>query len=226
MISGLPQRDFAKTIGKRREILRKWERGEMGFTPANAKKVMEKIQNLLNGKQISLEKVLNTFQKFKKSAFDFDFQKLIENGHKLAKNSKPTEMEKKIEEILTLNHIPFTIHASVNGIKKMVNVDFAIPSEKTPLIILETFSIRKQRRLNSNLRMRIAVVDHKFQAVKLCDEKVMTILHINFTGKPIIKEFERKRINTELLNTDILLLNEEIENLHSIVTKKLKTIST
>ena len=53
--------------------------------------------------------------------------------------------------------------------------------------------------------------------LKKKNPKIITIMVLRFTGRPIFLENARKLIETELLNTDYLLINNEIEKLPNLI---------
>ncbi len=108
------------------------------------------------------------------------------------------------------NGFTFEIHGDVQCTKKILNIDFVIPNSQDPKIIIETFAVLNSKSLSSLVRIR--ELDHKFQMLKLKHPNVKTILAIKFM-KPIILERVHRFIEEELLNTDILLINEEIKQL-------------
>ena len=215
-------RDLEKLLGKNSNWnIRKWQSGERRMKKESAEKVMRVFENSRDKikEDVTFEDIEARFGHAKGLIRKASVEKSIISGLLLAQNSEITPSEKQIVNILKQNGInSFELHAIVDGFKKPMNVDFAFPSNKNLKIVLETLSINnKPRRINNNLKLRSCKVDHKFQSLKLRNKNVKTIIHIQFKGRPVLKEQIKKSLDLELLNTDYILINDEIKNLPSVI---------
>lgn len=214
LVSGLSQREFSRRIGKSFRHLRSWEILDMHIKLSNASKITSKIQGIINQVQDkSLEQTTRNFRFLKESSGHRKLNSMIRSGLIAAKNQKPSKLEKKIIKLLT--NKKFELHAIVNGFKRDINVDFAIPNSENPFLVIETFDFSIKNKNVSHCKLRVRETDHKFQMIKLRNPnlKTMMIIRLN-NGKLWDLGQAKELIETELLNTDHLIVNnlEEITN--------------
>lgn len=179
-----------------------------------AMKLIDKIRFIFlqSNIKVTFEEVLKNFRAFK-NFLSLDFKVHSRNGLEVARRQELTETEIEIKNILLENSFhDFETHASIDGLSKVLNVDFVIPRANNPHIVIETFLVNSKWKFLH----RISEIDHRFQMLKLKNPNLRTLLVIKFT-KPIIMETMRKFIQLELLNTDNLLINEEMEQLPELL---------
>jgi hypothetical protein len=147
---------------------------------------------------------------------------MIINGLKVAERLPLNDLEKEVARILKESGIEFVTHASLDTIKRKINVDFIIPNEKEPKVIIEAFKFHVKNGNFNGVRTRVGIVDHRFQLIKLSFTNVKTTMIIKLDGELPVRENVKELLELEVINTDGILINEEIENLPSIVEKILK----
>lgn len=230
LILGLTQKSFATKVGKSPRSIRKWEHLESKMKRSTAIGVMGKIETLFRKAQPStrIEDVLLNFRIMKGMFGNRNLKSNFETGLKFAKNQKFSSIERCIIDILkeegfeckrkieTNSLKTVEVHANVEGLKRILNVDFAIPSGKNPRIVIEAFDFNCKKKVISNSKPRVCHIDHRFQMIKLKNPSVKTILCIRFFGRPIFKEMVKKSLEMEILNTDHLIIND-LNDLRDII---------
>ena len=190
-----------------------------------AGEIADKLQKLIDVDQLNEDEILKSFVALRKKTTNNIF-KMIGNGLRSAKNKSPTPLELRIAKLLEENGIEFELHANVDGIKKPFNVDFAIPNELKPKVIIEAATCNPKTRLRTNLRNKVEIIDHRFQHLKMLHKDVVTILCLELPGV-IVNEITfrqmKERVSMFLLNTDIFLLNHEIESLPTRIEEIIRT---
>lgn len=192
---------FSSAIGKSARVLRKYESFGYRMMPETAKEIAERIGSLF------IER------KFKGNV---NFNDVVENFQRFT-FFEPKEVE--IMKLLMEHSIPYEIHANLNGIKKKLNVDFVIPSSKSPLIILEVTKLSTKKR--KDIVHRIAYIDHRFQLLKLSNPRLITFIIIECSDSQ--EKLVRRIVEREVVNTDFCLINEK-DGVYTKVKNTLKLI--
>jgi DNA-binding transcriptional regulator YiaG len=220
LILGISHRRVSKVLGLESRWIRKWEHLEMRIKPLTAKKVMLKIKDLfeLNKPDVSFEKVKENFLISKGIFGHRNVKSWIENGLKFSRIHGFTKFEKRIQNILkSANAKKFECHATVEGIKNKFCVDFVIGNASNPDAIIEVFTFSSNKAGFHNCNTKAKILDHRFQMIKLKHPKVKTIMCVEFNGKPILSKLRREMLESQVINTDFLLINEEISKLPNII---------
>ncbi len=224
IILGIDHRKFSNILGIDSRTVRKYEHLEMQIKTTTAKKFIEKIGILFskyNKNNINSTRTIENFRILSNFYGHRNLEAMFERGLKFAENQELSEIEKEIETIFKSNSIDFKSHAIVSGAKRRLNIDFIIPSEN-PKIIIECTSINIGARKISNNRNTICNIDHRFQMLKMKNPNLITIMILRFTGKPVYMPNVKKLIETEILNTDYYIINDEIEKIPKLVKNILK----
>jgi transcriptional regulator with XRE-family HTH domain len=224
IVLGMNHRKFAGKLGIDSRTIRKYEYGEMGIKSFTAIRFAKNIENLFKQADyvnVKFESVLENFRTLTNFYGNRNLEAMIRRGLEFAKNHPMSDIEMRISNILKSGGLNFDAHGIVEGAKRKLNVDFVIPPDK-PEIVIETTSFTIGSRKLSQHRTNICHIDHRFQMLKKKNPKFITIMVLEFTGRPIFLENARKLIESELLNTDHLLINNEIEKLPDLVEKILK----
>jgi len=208
----LRARKLAEAIETDRKLVTAWEEGKRKIRWETAEKISKFCEEALKNKKIDEKELVENF-KIIKSKINPDREKIKIKAFKTVEQLPPTKLEKKVEEILTSLGIPFKLHATLKTEKIMMNVDFAIPNEKEPRIIIEVFETDIHR--FSNTIMKAVMVDHRFQHIKRSNSSVITIMIAEFKGEALA--LMKKEIEAHLLNTDVFIESSELEKLKEIL---------
>lgn len=216
VVLGINHRKFARILNINSRGLRKYEKLEMKIKPATSKRLMKIIRNLYSEKSdVSLENVLENFRVFKNFYGTRNLKSCMNQGLTvLAMKRSPIEL--KIENIFKRSGIPFENNVIIEGNKKRYNVDFVIPNSKKPKIVIECFEAVKKT-TNRIWKYRVCLVDHRFRSIKLKYPKIKSMMIIDFSGRPILHDFMKKRIEMELMDTDFCIINKDIDKIPDIV---------
>jgi ribosome-binding protein aMBF1 (putative translation factor) len=203
---GLGIKSFSKLIKKDESHVRRWENLKMRIRFKTALSLSQSFAKLFSNKNICWEEFLNNLKlihKFRIKEIDNSFK----NGLRSAENQPTNETEEMIKRILVSKTKTFKIHATVEGIKRMENVDFLILSESKPTAVIEVFKFSGKH--FHNLFNKVTIIDHKFQMLKLLTPTLKTIVCIHIPNITTArKEMIENLIKSQLLNTDELLINE------------------
>ncbi|MFH1209785.1 MAG: hypothetical protein V1663_03275 [archaeon] len=145
-----------------------------------------------------------------------DLNFLVEQGLNRMAKINPNQYEDEIAELLNKNNIKFEKHKILDGLKTKSNVDFYIKEKN---IVMEVFSYNSKKR--SDIKLKACFVDHRFQSLKLKEPCRKTIICIKIYGKPILHDYVKRYLTMDLINTDFLFLNNEIENLAKTIKENL-----
>jgi len=176
---------FAKILGIDPSNIRRWESRRDRIMPEKAIELIKKIEGMFKNKKllgnVDLDKTLLIFKKF--TFFEAE--------------------EIKVMNLLKKYSVSFEIHSNMNGFRKKMNVDFVIPSANEPKVIIEVtkFSVKKRKDINN----RIAIIDHRFQLLKLSNPAVKTIIVIKCQKKQ--RKLVERTISRETVNTDFSFVN-------------------
>ncbi|GEM_PF-2256040 len=217
IILGIDHRRFSKLIDINDRSLRKYESLNQKIKPATAEKIINKISDLFKKykSDIDYKDILENFRILKGLYGHRNLESYMNNGLKFAEKQPLSEMEKEICKILEFNRIDFKTHSIIDGYKRKLNVDFLIQNENNKIVI-ECTSFEMKSKFSQKRRV-ICNMDHRFQMLKMKDPNIETIMAIGITGKPVFMENVKKLIESELLNTDYLLIKEELEKLPEII---------
>lgn len=202
LLKGSSQRKFAERLGVDPRMLSSVERGKGPIGIDWALKLSSKLEEMFEGcEKVNFEAV-ETQHKSIQSIFQLGSQ-----------------VEEEIKRLLESSEIKFAHHPIIKGLKKKLCVDFAIPSQDSPQFIIEAFIVTPKRTPDLVIK-KVDVMDHRFHMIKLKQPEIKTILCIKFIDRTISIERLIKRIELELLSTDILLISDEIQKLPEILLKK------
>ena len=216
LVKGLSQRQFAFSLGVHPRSLSSIERGRDIIGMDLAIKLVGRLKELLQEYKLDIdfETILHRFKIFTTDS-KFDIGKAIKRGLDFAKKQKLSKIEEKIKNVLKSHDISFGVHPIIEGLKRKLCVDFAIPSEESPKFIIEAFSASSRRPLGHVLR-KVWETDHRFHMVKLREPDITTVICVDWEkGVPIQRI--RERIELDIFSTDILLIKEEIQKLPEIL---------
>jgi DNA-binding transcriptional regulator YiaG len=204
---------FAKLIKKDESWVRRWERGSIKISLKNALFFSKKLEELVKTINPSKKVFIQNFKKLhlvrKK-----EVNQRVKSMLNTLKSLQPTESEKEVVEILEELKIPFTLHANVEGAKRFLNIDIAIPDEEKPTLLIEVTQMSKN---DENLVNKLILSDHKFQMIKIKHQNVKTISFVKLKEE-IEKENVKKVLQTHLLATDFLFINE-LKKLRKLLEK-------
>lgn len=210
---GVNHRDFSRMIGSNSKGLRDYEHGKTRIKPITSKKIINVIKELfINKKEIKFDKVLENFRILKGFYGHRNLKSLIKLGLNSFGKLSRSPIEDEIFNILNENKIMCERNEIVEGKNKKYNVDFLIPNKEDPRIIIECFMFKRSVTTH-NWKYKVCSTDHRFQALKIKNPKLIAIMVIKFTGRPILLNFVKECVQSELLNTDYLFINEEMVNL-------------
>lgn len=217
------QGQFARELETDFSCLNEWENGKTKMRFQIAEKLSSKLSNLFERfePELKIENVLTGFKMFRNggsSRRPLDW--LVENGLRSVKGAETTESEREVIKILNENCIPFERNAIVEGVKRKINVDFAIPSGVKPEIVVETFLFGSRKITFCEFGRKLRLTDQRFQMLKLRNPSIKTVTNPKIT---LLEDFQRERIEKlselEVLNTDFILINERIKELPKIVKR-------
>ncbi len=221
IVLGIDHRKFAKILNINDRGLRKYESFRTWIKPQIAKKIVKSINALFSEYKddINLEKALENFRILTGFYGNRNLKSMTNHGLvRLAKTQSIIEGE--AYSLLNISRIPVERNCVVEGIKKKFNVDFVIPSVSNPKIVIESFIFKKSVKRN-NWKSKVLITDHRFQALKMKNPDLITIMLIKSTERPILDSFIKKAIETEIINTDYYLINKEIETLPNLLNNLL-----
>jgi DNA-binding XRE family transcriptional regulator len=175
----MSKKQLARELNIDRKSILLWERGERKMSPKIAARICSFLKNKLT--QVPpQEEIIQTFEATKKGRDNFfNLNRLVHNGLQLAERLPLRGIEKDIAKLLSKEGINFKSHANVRGIKKVLNVDFAIPNEENPRIVIEAFEFTARRKF-SHCRLKICATDQRFQQLKLNHKELKTVLIVKF----------------------------------------------
>ncbi|MBI2542949.1 MAG: hypothetical protein HYW24_02070 [Candidatus Aenigmarchaeota archaeon] len=191
-----------------------------GRTPIGfrrACRLARKLEDIFESKKdITFDKILRSFSAFSRF-LHLDTASGVVQGLRLARKQPLTEFERRISKILLEASIDFDVHAEVDCKRKILSVDFALPEPSAPKFVIEVFSSGKTKSVGSSL-LKIREIDHRFRMIKLAMPDVKTVMCIDFK-RPIILDLARKSIEMELIDTDLLLICDEVIKLPDSIQK-------
>jgi len=211
------RKTLAKNIGIDRGSVCRWEKGKP-IDPFSAVKIVEKIKEEIKDISINEKDVTRKFELLQKRKLRFNFDKVVENGFKLAETGKLNQAEKRVLNVLKEAGIEFAIHKTIEGIKRKLNVDFVIPNEKDPKWIIEVFETSVH--IPSRARLRACAIDQRFKQLKLKHPNLKTMMVIFFRRVESENEEIKNSLEKDLIDTDFLIVNEEVEKLPSLIESK------
>jgi len=209
IVLGICHRKFARLIGTGSRALRKYEHAEMKMKSETATKFTENIRRFFGGNSVLFTNALENFRYFKGVYGYGELNSFLERGLKFAERIPPNALETRVQLLLENAGIPFKMHARVTGLKRDYNVDFAIPDDQAPSVLIEVIQTQLMPKKNKNYRLFISLIDHKFQMIKARHPNIFTALIFYCNGPPLIVERARDMIKIETLNTDAYALKEE-----------------
>ena len=219
IILGTSLRKFQALTGFTASHMKYYEHLEMKMKKRTAYRIICKIKELflnINKKEITIEKVLENFRILSGFYGTWSLERgLYEGVRRFAKvNHNPFEDE--IAELLSKNNVQYEKYKVLNGDKREFNIDFLINSNKK--IALEVFSYNNKKKIK-DVKVKVCLVDHRFQALKEKHPGLITIMCIKINGRPILFDHVKRYLSIELLNTDHILINHEINNLIDLIKK-------
>ena len=218
IVLGIDHRKFAKMLNINDRGLRKYESLNSYIKPQTASKIVEVLNVIFkryNQNDIYLEKALENFRILKGFYGHRNLDSMTNHGLTyLAKTQSIIENE--VYALLNSANIPVERNCIIDGINKKFNVDLAIPNISQPKIVIECFLFRKSI-TTRNWKFKAQIIDHRFQALKMKNSNLITIMVVKSTGRPILDSYVKKAIQVEILNTDYFLINKEIERLPDLI---------
>jgi len=220
IVLGIDHRKFAKLLDINDRSLRKYESLNSYIKPQTANKIIKVLNELFkeyNKNEIYLEKVLENFRIL--TGF-FGHRNLMSmTNHGLIHLGKTQSIiENEIYTLLNNANIPVQCNCIIEGVNKKFNVDFVIPNTSQPKIVIESFIFKKSVKRN-NWKSKALITDHRFQALKMKNSDLITIMIVKSTDRPVLDSYIKKSMATEILNTNYCLINKEIENLPNLIHK-------
>jgi len=217
LLLGFSHDKFGKVLEVHERSVRSREKGMESIGRNLASRLAIKIGELFEVQKpaTDFESVLHRFKLFKLFLHD-GIEGDVERGLIFAKKQHPSEIEQDIIEILKSHSIEFTLHPVIQGLKKKLCLDFAVPSDVKPKFVIEAFSFRLDKPLGQVLK-RVRETDHRFRMIKLKEADIKCLLCIKFTGKDIPTKRIKEFIGLELIDTDFLLVSEEIRSIDEIL---------
>jgi len=208
-------RIFAKKIEVCPRGIRRYESGRSKIKPRTAKNIMKIISKMFkeNPKvNLNYEKVLENKRILTNFFGNRNLESMIEHGLKRLAGLKTNDFEKEVAKLLKKHSIPFEQAGVVSGLKRRYNIDFVIPNSKNPKLVIEAFRHTMGGK-SKNTKSKVRSIDHRFQSIKLQNPKTKTLMIMKLTGKAILLDFVKKSLHLETLNTDTMLINQEIKYL-------------
>ncbi|MBS3141019.1 hypothetical protein J4405_02640 [Candidatus Woesearchaeota archaeon] len=209
IILGLSYRKFNQVSNISEKQIRNYEHLTNNIKPTLAKKISNIVTSLLINKNIEFQQFLENYRILKGFYGCRDLNFLVNQGLNRLAMIKPTKYEEEIAKLLENQNIKFERYKILNGVKSRFNIDFYVPDKN---IAIEVFSYNNCKK-RGNIKSKACLVDHRFQSLKSKDSKLRTIMCIRIEGKPILHNYVKNYIDMELLNTDYLLINKEVNNL-------------
>ena len=214
-------RVFAKKLGSSERGYRRYESGRSKIKPKTAKKIMTKISEIFSErkiKDIGFDQILENKRVLTNFFGNRNLEAMMKQGLNVLAKIPQSEFEKEIAKLLDKHSIPFEQCAIIDGVKKRYNIDFIIPNSKDPKITIEVFNHTMGGK-SKNTKGKVRSIDHRFQSIKIKNPNVKTMIIMKLTGRPILLDFVKKSLDMEILNTDTMLINQEIQNLPEFLKK-------
>ncbi len=212
-------RKFAKMLGIDSRSIRYYESANRIMKKSRTIELIKKIEILFKGytDEISLNQTIENFRILTNFYGNRNLNHLINQGLKNIANTHENNYEKEILKILEKNNLNYQRFALIEGMNRRYNVDFLI-NYKSKKVALEVFSYNNKKR--SNIKIKVCLMDHRFQILKKKNPDIKTMMCIQITGRPILKNYVRRYLEMETINTDHMLINEE--ELIPDIIKKIK----
>ncbi len=211
---GLDRESLLHNLDVGERSLRRYECGEGRIKKYTAYKSINAIrkiflENNLIG-SVKFEKVLESFRIMTNFYGNRNLESMMKRGlYELARLNK-SNFERKLELEMKKQDIKFEFSGVVKGVKRNYAVDFAIPNAESPILIIEAFEYTVGGK-SRNVKTKVRLIDHHFQMLKLRNPDLVTVMIINLIGRPILKNFVRKCLEMEILNTDHIFINENLQ---------------
>tara|TARA_Y100000034_G_scaffold136195_1_gene211413 strand:+ start:1473 stop:2459 length:987 start_codon:yes stop_codon:yes gene_type:complete len=193
--------------------LRSYDNLKSKIKPTTAKKLSNFFNKEFKNKSITYNKFLENYRILKGFYGCRNLNFLIEQGLNRLAKINPTKYKEEISKFLKKQNIKFERYKVLKGIKSKYNIDFYIPHKE---IAIEVFSYNNCKK-RSDIKWKACFVDHRFQSLKLKNPKTKTIMCIKIEGKSILHDYVKEYIDMELINTDYLLINKELNKLPRII---------
>jgi hypothetical protein len=214
---------FAKRVGVSERSYRRYECLEGRLRSETAKKITKHLLKTFSNKKIrdiGFDQLLENKRVLTNFFGHRNLEAMIEQGLKVLAKIPQTDFEKEVASLLEKHSIPFENCGIVAGIKRRYNIDFVIPDTKNPKIVIEVFRHTMGGK-SRNTKSKVRSIDHRFQSIKLKNPKMRTITIMKLTGKAVLLDLIKKDLNREILNTDTMLINQEIQNLPDLLKEAL-----
>ena len=208
----LSQRDLANSLNCSQGTIWALEAGYRNKVPV---KIAERLVLLIKSvsRLPSNEKVsILSAQIAKRGRFTHENAKdfASKGGYKgaiiAAVRRKPTSQEQQIEEFLKNTKVAFTRQALVLGNTRRFVVDFALPSEESPKIIIEAKS------LPNNFRKELQMISLAWRIIKMKQKYPGLLAVVWLEG-----EIPKSALQIVKDEADYVALNEPVENLTEVV---------
>jgi hypothetical protein len=214
-------RIFAKKLKVCGRGLRRYESGKCRIRSRTGKIIMQKISEMFSErkiKDIGFDQLLENKRVLTNFFGNRNIEAMMKHGLNILAKLPQSDFEKEIAKTLKKHSIPFEQCAVIDGVKKRYNIDFVIPNTTEPKIAIEVFNHTMGGK-SRNTRGKVRSIDHRFQSIKIKNPNIKTMMIAKLSGRPILLDFVKKKLEMEILNTNKLIINEEIQNLPEMIKK-------
>jgi hypothetical protein len=216
-------RTFARKLGLCPKGYRSYEAARVRVKPRTAKRVTKRLPDMFDNesiRNIKFDKILENKRILSNFFGHRNHAAAMRQGLNILAKLPQTEFENEVASLLKSHSIPFDQSSVVCGLKRDYNVDFIIPNSKDPKIIIEVF-MNTMGGKSRNTISKIRSIDHRFHSIKMNSPKIKTMIIMKLTGKPILLDDTKRKYDLEILDTDKMIINQEIKDLPIFLKERL-----